>query len=272
MGFESSAKRMTGSRPDKRSSESLHARRLRVGLVGCGRIALEAHVPAYVARASSYEVVGVCDPSEDRGAAALDALGLGQANRYTSIEALLAAKELDAVDICTPPHVRCQAALAAFASRKHVLAEKPLALTPRDAAALVNAADAAGVMLAVVDNYLFVPEIVAALRVIRSGAIGTPEVALINFLGVPDEPGVSSYNPRWRHQQDVAGGGILVDMLHAVYLGEAFLGSPIERASAWVWSRTPDAPVEDVAVCRFETDRSAAVVNVGWGQVRAASK
>ena len=56
-----------------------------------------------------------------------------------------------------------------------------------------------------------------------------------------------------------------MDMLHIVYVAEAMLGAPIERVSAWVTARTDDAPVEDIALARFETSTNAALVNVGWG-------
>ena len=56
-----------------------------------------------------------------------------------------------------------------------------------------------------------------------------------------------------------------MDMLHIVYVAEAMLGAPIERVSAWVTARSDDAPVEDIALARFETSTNAALVNVGWG-------
>jgi predicted dehydrogenase len=85
------------------------------------------------------------------------------------------------------------------------------------------------------------------------------------MLGVLDNPGNAAYAPRWRHDPAQSGGGVLMDMLHAVYVAEALLGRPGERASAWVSQRSPDTLVEELALCRFETAAAAAVVNVGWG-------
>jgi predicted dehydrogenase len=62
----------------------------------------------------------------------------------------------------------------------------------------------------------------------------------------------------------VAGGGVLMDLIHLVYLAEAMLGRPIERVSASV-SAEPGASVEALALCRFEAGNAAALVNVGWG-------
>ncbi|HEV7810076.1 MAG TPA: Gfo/Idh/MocA family oxidoreductase, partial [Candidatus Limnocylindrales bacterium] len=114
-------------------------------------------------------------------------------------------------------------------------------------------------------NYLLFPEVARTLEILASGEIGPVEVVILNWLGVPDLPGNVAYRPAWRHDPAAAGGGVLMDMLHIVYLAEAMLGAPIERVSAWVTARAHGAPVEDIAVCRFETAEAAALVNVGWG-------
>ena len=136
---------------------------------------------------------------------------------------------------------------------------------PRDAAAMAAAAREAGVTLGVVHNYLFFQEVEAALRIIGSGELGPVEVAILNYLGVLDLPGAAAYRPAWRHDATQAGGGVLTDMLHIVYLAEALLGRPIERVSAWVDARTDGASVEDLAIVRFEAERAVALVNMGWG-------
>jgi predicted dehydrogenase len=92
-----------------------------------------------------------------------------------------------------------------------------------------------------------------------------PEVAIVNAMGVEDRPGSRAWRPDWRHDPAVAGGGVLMDMLHLVYVAEALLGAPFRRVSAEILVRAARSPVEDVALCRFDTDRSVALVNVGWG-------
>jgi predicted dehydrogenase len=63
----------------------------------------------------------------------------------------------------------------------------------------------------------------------------------------------------------MAGGGVLMDMMHVVYVAEHLLGEEIRRVSGYIDARGPRAAVEDVALCRFETDSKVALVNVGWG-------
>jgi predicted dehydrogenase len=240
--------------------------RIRVGLVGAGNVALTDHLPAYLALSDIFEVVAVADPTAERRTLASTMAGLTADCLHAEALELIGRSDLDMVDLCTPQHTRRDLVFAAATAGLHVLSEKPLATIPADAAAMVAATRAAGVRYGIVHNYLFFPETLRVLELIRTGEIGQVEIAILNWLGVIDAPGVSTYRPTWRHEPRLAGGGVLMDMLHIVYLAEAFLGRPIQRVSAWVDARHDGAPVEDLTLSRFETDSSAALVNVGWGE------
>jgi predicted dehydrogenase len=129
---------------------------------------------------------------------------------------------------------------------------------------MVEAAGRAGVTLGLVHNYLFQPEIILARELIASGTLGQVEMVIVNFLGVHDVPGAAAYRPTWRHDLAQSGGGILMDIIHLVYLAEALLDRRIDRVSAYANVRAAGAGVEDIVSCRFETPDSAAIVNVGW--------
>jgi predicted dehydrogenase len=238
---------------------------IRVGLIGCGNVALGDHVPAYLSMPERYRLVAVADPTPARLELGRAASGLDPADCHADATALLARADLDLIDVCTPQGYHHDLVIAAAASGRHVISEKPLATTPRDAWEMVAAAQTAGKILAIMHNYLLFSEVARTLEIIVSGEIGPVEVVILNWLGVPDSPGNAAYRPSWRHDPKQAGGGVLMDMLHIVYLAEAMLGAPIERVSAWVTARKNDAPVEDIAVARFETADAAALVNVGWG-------
>jgi predicted dehydrogenase len=204
----------------------------------------------------------------ERRRLAAEAAGLGDGDAHEAAAGLLARPDVDLVDVCTPQHLRGPIVSEAIASGRHVLAEKPLATTPAAAAALADAAAARGVVLAVMHNYLHLAEVAALLQATRSGAIGDVEVVEVAYLGVVDLPGAAAFRPLWRHDPALAGGGVLVDMLHAVYVADAFLPAPVERVSAWLHARTTPAPVEDVALLRLEADGCAALVSIGWGYGR----
>jgi predicted dehydrogenase len=221
------------------------------------------HVPSFEALDDLFEVVAVADPSPERRSLVGDRLGLQGDARHGSADELLARDDLDVVDICTPPSLHREVAEAAAGSGRHVLCEKPLATTPLEADAIADAVEAAGVRFAMVHNYLWFPEVMAVRQQIADGAIGQLRVVMIDSLGVADNPGAAGYRPRWRHEP-AAGGGVLMDLIHLVYLAEAMLGRPIERASASI-SAEPGTSVEALALCRFEAGACAALVNVGWG-------
>lgn len=236
-----------------------------VAVVGCGAVTLGAHIPTYLSMPDEFRVVAIADPTAARRVMAQELLGLADADAYPTFEPLLTRPDVEVVDVCTPPGIRKNIVSAAARAGKHLLSEKPLATVPRDADEMVEAARTAGVTLGVVHNYLFHPEVLAARSIIAEGEIGSVEVVILNYLGVFDNPGSAEYRPGWRHESVVAGGGVLMDMLHVVYVAELLLGEPVRRVSAYVDARDSGAVVEDLALCRLEGESRAALVNIGWG-------
>jgi predicted dehydrogenase len=137
---------------------------------------------------------------------------------------------------------------------------------------MVAAAAEAGTMLAVVHNYLFFPEVVALRALIDADDLGEVRTVTVDMLGVVDSPGAAGYAPRWRHDPAASGGGVLMDMLHGVYLAEHLLGAPINAASATVDTASEGDAVEGLALCRFEAGRRVGLVNIGWASDRAGSR
>ncbi|HYD04985.1 MAG TPA: Gfo/Idh/MocA family oxidoreductase, partial [Reyranella sp.] len=111
--------------------------KLRLGLVGFGKIARDQHSPA-IARSDDFELVAAADPITR----------VDGVRNYPGIEAMLAGEaDLDAVVLCQPPQVRCAAARLALEAGKHVFLEKPPGVTVTEAAALKDLAAARGVTL-----------------------------------------------------------------------------------------------------------------------------
>lgn len=238
---------------------------LRIGIVGCGNIGAGSHLPTWLAHPELARVVALADPTQAALDAARTTAGLRSDQVHRDPADLIARDDVDVVDVCTPQHLRRTILVDAAKAGKHILCEKPLATVPADAASAVSAAEAAGITLAMVHNYLWLPEIQAARRVINSGEIGTVRAVIVNYLGIVDVPGAAAYRANWRHDVGCAGGGVLMDILHGVYVAEALLGEQVQRVSAYVDSRDPAATVEDLALCRFETVTNAALVNIAWG-------
>ena len=237
---------------------------IRVGLVGLGNVGLAHHLPAFEGMPEVARVVAVADAVAERRVLAAERLGLGPEACFDTAEELIDQAEMDVVDLATPPAPRVDLALRAVAVGRAVVCEKPLALAPADGERLVAAASDAGIPVAIIHNWLNLPEMVAALAEIGAGAIGTPEVAIVNALGVEDRPGSGAWRPAWRHDPTLAGGGVLMDMIHLVYVAEAFLGGQFRRVSAEILVRADEAAVEDLALCRFRpTTRSRSSMSAG---------
>jgi predicted dehydrogenase len=206
---------------------------MRIGLIGCGNVGVNAHIPAVQAN-EGMTIVAAADPTPERLQAAAVAADLEPGDLHADWQDLLARDDVDAVIVATPQRFRPEIVIAAATAGKHVLAEKPLALTPAEAQAMVDAARANGVKLATVHNYHFMPVYRDIKEVLASGEIGQPEIAVLNYLGVEDRPGAAAFSPRWRHRAVDSGGGVRMDMLHVVYLTNWFMGGPPLAVSAWV--------------------------------------
>ncbi len=238
---------------------------VRVGIIGCGNITLRRHLPAFAAVAG-VEVRALADPTPDRLQIARVAAGLTEADCALDWREVIARPDIDAVVVATPQRVRPTIAIAAAEAGKHLLCEKPLALSPAEAHAMVEVADSHRVTLATVHNYIFMPVYRAIKEVLDSGEIGEVEVVTLNFLSVEDRPGAAAYAPRWRHAAVEAGGGVLMDMLHAVYLAGWFLGADPIAVSAVVDRRLDgEGDVEDFALVRYDYPRGHALINMAWG-------
>ncbi|GAA0920596.1 Gfo/Idh/MocA family protein [Virgisporangium aurantiacum] len=210
---------------------------LRVGMVGYAFMGA-AHSQAWrtVNRAFDLPVrarmtaVAGRDDAKVRAAAAQ----LGWERTYTDWRELVAADDIDVVDICTPGDSHCEIALAALAAGKHVLCEKPLANTVEEARAMVAAAEtarASGVRSMAGFNYRRVPAVAFLRQLIAGGRLGTVRhvraVYLQDWITDPQFPLV------WRLQKEKSGSGALGDIgSHIVDLTQFVTGQSITGVSA----------------------------------------
>ena len=141
-----------------------------MGLVGAGFVGPH-HVDA-VRRLGFVDVVAVAGSSDASALRAAQRLGVPKC--HGSYEALLDDPDVHVVHIATPNYLHFPIARAAIARGKHVVCEKPLAMTAADAATLLEAANRAGVLHAVTFNYRGNPLVQHARETVARGDIGTP--------------------------------------------------------------------------------------------------
>lgn len=152
-------------------------RRLGIGVVGSGNIVENAHLPSY--QAAGFRVAALTSRTEANARRVAKARGIERV--HPGVEMLTQDPDVDIVDVALPPDLQPPVVMQAIRAGKHVLAQKPLATTYRDAVAMVEEADRAGVTLAVNQNGRWDPSINAAKKLIAEGILGERLVATMTM-------------------------------------------------------------------------------------------
>jgi predicted dehydrogenase len=209
---------------------------VRLGLIGAGRI---GRTYAQVLASSLVaDVVAIADTNA--GAAQ------GLAHEFDAVAfpnhlAMLDHAQIDAVIVCTPPATHSDVVTSALERRLHVMCEKPFALSTTEASRMMGLAGTTGVVLTMASKFRYVADIVAAKRLINSGAIG--EVVLVENTFASRV----SMEDRWNSDRTIAGGGVLIDNgTHSVDIVRYLLG-PIREVFAVEGRRLQGLDVEDTA-------------------------
>jgi predicted dehydrogenase len=178
--------------------------KLRFGLIGFGAFAERAVLPA-MRDVQNVEVVALQKRSLAEAEAKAQMHGIPHA--FASVEDLVAHAEVDAVFIVSANAAHCPETLAAARAGKHVLVEKPMALTVREAEEMIDACRTAGVRLMVGHLVRFSPLIRHIRDTLRSGVLGSVTYARADFVydGRLSQRG-------WLHDRAIAGGGPVFDV------------------------------------------------------------
>ena len=238
---------------------------LRFGLIGCGWIVERDHIPAML-KSDNVSIGATADVSAERARLAGCIAGLDHSACLTDYRAVLDRDDVDIVSVASPPATRLQIVRDAAAAGKHVVCEKPLALSLADADDMITACRAAGVTLAVYHNYLYYFEHRLAARLISDGAIGDVVATEINGLGSRPWAGAEQFRPGWRSDPKLGGGGVLMDIgVHSFYLTELMHPEPAQSVVAGM--RFMNSGADDHAFCQLRMGaRGTGLVNVSWGE------
>ncbi len=229
---------------------------LRLGILGGGIFARDAHLPALRALADTFEVVAIFSRSPEK-AAALAATLPHKAATYTDSAALLARDDIDAVDIVLPISVQPAVIEAALKAGKHVISEKPIAPDVATGQQLLQAAakltHESGRVWMIAENYRYEEAYRVAGQIIRRGDIGKP----IQFSWVTSaavNPQNKYYHTAWRRDNSFPGGFILDGGVHNIAAMRTMMGE-VESVSAFVTQIREDLPPADTlsSTLRFES-------------------
>jgi predicted dehydrogenase len=175
---------------------------VKIGIVGAGAIAQLAHLPV-LAKMRGAELTAVCDNDRPKARALADRFSVPDV--FTDIEDMLESDELDAVVVATPNHLHEPHVLAALASKRHVLVERPLSLTSRGVERILTAASRAGCTVSVANNHRYRTDVQTLSRFIQGGELGKiagMRTGAYHF----KRPGEG-----WRYRRAESGGGAFFD-------------------------------------------------------------
>jgi predicted dehydrogenase len=225
---------------------------LKIAVVGCGGIGA-VHIRSW-SKVEGAKVVAACDADPSR-------TEIPGAAPYTRWQDLLEAGGFDALDICTPPNLHAEIAVAALEKGIPVLCEKPLARTPEEARTIVDVAERSGALLMTAFCHRFEPGVEFVKALLHPDGIGRPLMFRnrfgAKFKGVED---------RWFSKGEVSGGGTLMDTsVHSVDLFRHLVGE-VKSVSGAVKTFSPAIHgVEDSGALLLQTeDGQIGVIEASW--------
>ena len=221
-------------------------RKLRVAVVGCGRISAR-HLDAIARHADDLELAAVCEIKPDRLQEHARRFGVPGYRRY---EEMLQKENLDLVALCTPSGLHPEQTILAAKHGVHVITEKPMATRWADGVRMVKACDEAGVRLFVVKQNRYNRTLQLLKRAIDQGRFGRIYLVQVNVFWTRPQ---SYYDQdAWRGTWELDGGALMNQASHYVDLLTWLIG-PVDRVHAMTGTLARNIEVEDTAV-----------VNVRW--------
>ena len=240
---------------------------LRVGIIGSGRIAEFRHAPEYSENKRA-KILGFVDSDLKRAQLMADQFG-GKA--YPDADSLLKDPGIDAVSVCVANTAHAEVTLKALKAGKHVLLEKPMAVTLQECQDIVDAAESTGKIVMLGHNQRFAKAHVQAREMIRQGLIGKPLTFRTAFGHGGPECWTNNPNS-WFIRKDRAAFGVLGDLgIHKTDLIHFLLDEPIELVSAQLGTLDKHYPdgtpidLEDNATCLYRTRGGVmGTMHVSW--------
>lgn len=216
-------------------------KKLGIGIIGSGGIAQGAHMPGYAALPDC-EILAVADVSEAARNSAAEKFNVP--HKFKDWRDLLKIEEIDAVSICTPNALHFQPTIDALNAGKHVLVEKPMAVSVAEAKKMVQTARKLGLKLMVGQTARFNPQARAMKQFVESGAIGEVYYARAMALRRRGIPGWGAFTSK-----KLSVGGPIFDIgVHILDLTLWLMGFPEPKTvSGSVYNPIGTAPLPQVA-------------------------
>ena len=226
--------------------------KIRVGVIGVGRVAWIGHLPWYKEN-PVVELVAVADVDEHKARKAAEYFHIPYF--YTDYEKLVSRKDIDAVSICTPVHLHTEQTVRAAEEGKHVLVEKPMARDIYECDEMIRVCEKAGVVLMVGFMKRFNPGFQKIKKLLDEGTLGKPHFMEVHW-SLFDIKGTEAFR-----YKAYTGGGIFQDHgSHYIDLFRWWTGDEVSEVTAECNLIVPGRQVEDHAVVLLRFKRGSVAV------------
>ncbi len=227
------------------------------GILGTGSLA-KNHMGPAIGKAVDTKLVAVCDVRLDVAQEFAGRNGVERA--YDSLEKMLEDPEMEVLLIATPNNQHAEQTLRAAEAGKHVLCEKPMALTVADCDRMIEACEKHHVKLGVDFQNRYHPAHIEARRLIQSGAAGEINVVEAKYC----RGSFRGFNKGWRIDPRIAGAGALMGQgLHPIDLLRFLLNSEVREVRALTDEAPPLRPVDDMnyIILTFDNEAHGVVIS-----------
>lgn len=239
-----------------------------VGVIGCGKIAQVRHLPEY-ADNKDCKIVGVYDINGERAGQIAEQY---HAKAYASVEELLADQSIEAVSVCTANATHAEIAIAALKAGKHVLCEKPMAISLEQCEAMVNEAKRNQRFLMIGHNQRLAKAHAEARKLVEKGEIGKILTFRTTFGHQGPETWTIDPAINWFFDKKSAVFGAMADLgIHKTDLIQFLTGQRVSRVNAYLGTldkRDKNGNligVDDNAICIYQmTDGTVGTMTASW--------
>ena len=233
--------------------------RTKVAILGTGFIA-NIHMESYSRFVPEAQVVAVYSRDENKTKAFAKTHCIPA--WYTDMDKIIAESGAQVIDVCVPNYLHHQACMKAAAANKHVIVEKPLALTLEEADEMIDVCKKRGVLLCYAEELCFAPKYERVRSLVEAGAVGKI------YMLKEGEKHSGPHSP-WFYKKETAGGGVMMDMgCHGIaWFRWMTKNSPVKTVYADMKTVMHNTECEDNAVCILEFENGVtAIVETSWAR------
>ncbi|NLG53308.1 MAG: Gfo/Idh/MocA family oxidoreductase [Clostridiales bacterium] len=242
----------------------MNKKTVKYGIIGCGVIS-DWHARA-ISEIENAEFLGVTDVVEAARKSFAEKYGV---KAYDTVDALVADPELDTVCICTPSGLHAPLAIRAANAGKHIVVEKPMAITETEIKDVLDACEKRNVKMSVVSQLRFTRAVSETKKAVDDGALGKIVIADLSMKYFRSQEYYDKGG--WRGTWKMDGGGALMNQgIHGIDIMQYIMG-PVKSVSAFTRTLARKIEVEDTAVAILEFENGALGKIVGTTSVYPGS-